>query len=220
MIRVTIVGDVRLYREGLASALRSNEDLSVVGTLASSVSALANIQTTHPDVVVVDIDGRDSLEIVRKLQREIPRTRVIAFAVDEHEPDLVMYAQAGAAGYATSDASVDDLTAIIKSVASGEVACSPRVASMLVRRLASPPAQEVVAREAESLTSRESEVLDLICDGLSNKEIADALHISDATVKNHVHHLLEKLHVSTRSRAAARAGVTARSRKRTARARY
>ena len=203
-ISLMLVGDVRLYREGLAASLRAREDLAVLGTAKCDVSALSALRATPPDVLVLDVHGEGSLELAQAVRRELPATKVIAFAVQEREAEIIAFARAGVAGYVSADGSVDDLVTVIRNLAIEEVVCAPQVASGLIRSLAALPGRDGSAAHDEGLTARERQVLRLICDGLSNKEIAQACHIAEATVKNHVHHLLEKLKVENRSQAAAR----------------
>lgn len=202
-ITVVIVADVRLYREGLAASLSSRSNLRVLPIGDDASSTLERIAAVAPDVVLIDTATRNSVEIVRALRECAPSTNVIAFAVHDHEQEIITYAEAGAAGYVTCDASFDQLISAIEGVAREELVCSPRIASTLFRRLGRHGATDSSAA-AVTLTHRERQVLSLIRDGQSNKEIAQALNVAEATVKNHVHHLLEKLRVTNRTQAAGR----------------
>lgn len=209
-VTLAIIANVRLYREGLASALGSHDDLEIVGVFDCHASGLDRVLAADPQVVLIDVAARESLDVVRGLRQHGPTVRLVAFAVDEQESGLVAFAEAGVAGYVTCDASLAELAEILQSVAVQQFVCPPRLTATLLRRLAargetgSPPLGD------QQLTSREQQVLQLICDGLSNKEIAQAFNISEATVKNHVHHLLHKLQVHSRREAAARAPRTRR----------
>jgi two-component system nitrate/nitrite response regulator NarL len=201
-ITIMIVADVRLYREGLAASLSSRSNLRVLPIGDDASSMLGRIAHAAPDVVLVDTAARNSVELVRALRERAPSTKAIAFAVHEYEQEIITYAEAGAAGYVTCDASFDQLISAIESVAREELVCSPRIASTLFRRLGK--LGETGASSTGTLTQRERQVLSLIRDGLSNKEIAQALNVAEPTVKNHVHHLLEKLRVTNRTQAAGR----------------
>jgi len=201
-IRVMIVGDVRLYREGIAASLEHRADLDVVCTGPSS-DAPRRLVDCDPDVAVVDMASRDSTELIRRFSSATPHVRVVAFAIGETEHDILLCAEAGAAGYVASDGTLDDLVNTIRSVARGELLCSPRIAATLFRALRVQTPESGVDRLALTLTAREREIAPLIERGLSNKEIASQLHIEVATVKNHVHNLLEKLQVGSRGEAAA-----------------
>ena len=202
-VRVLPVAEVRLYREGLASNLASRKNLDVIGTAANRDEALALVASSRPDVVVLDIATRDSLEIVSAISSSAPNVRILAFAIEELDREILACAEAGVAGYVPCEASTDDLVAAIESVMRGELLCPPRTAALLLRRLASLAKGGQAQTRGLSLTGRERETVALIEEGLSNKEIAQRLHIEVATVKNHVHNLLEKLHVNTRAQAAA-----------------
>ena len=202
-IRVMIVGDVRLYREGIAASLEHRVDLEVVCTAQSSDAHRRSVEC-DPDVVVLDMATSHSLDLIREFESSAPRTRVVAFAVEETEHDVLLCTEAGAAGYVAADGTLDDLVNTVRSVARGELLCSPRIAATLFRALRVPTPEAGVDRLALALTAREREIAPLLEQGLSNKEIAAQLHIEVATVKNHVHNLLEKLQVGSRGEAAAR----------------
>ena len=207
MISVIIIGCVRLYREGLAAAIGATDDMTVHTTLDVPHATIDRLRETAPDVVIVDVQSPELLPLIRAARRQLPATKIVAFAVEEHENTLIRCAEAGVSGYVTCDATVDELVMVVRSVVSEEYVCPPRIAAMLLRRLASTMSREGTPANEAILTGRERQVLRYICEGLSNKEIAEACHISEATVKTHVHHLLEKLKVRSRSEAAARAGA-------------
>ena len=203
---VLVVADVRLYREGLASSLASSPHIRVVGTSVSRADAGARFRELQPDVVVVDMATHESLDLIRDLRDEPVPPKILAFAVQEVSPDILECAEAGASGYVTADASLDDLMSAIKGIAREELVCSPRIAAMLFGRVGQRSHGPVTAPPStKPMTTRERQVLDYVRQGYSNKEIAQKLNIAEPTVKNHVHHLLEKLEVGTRAQAAARA---------------
>ncbi len=203
-IRLLIVVDVRLYRDGLAQTLAGRDRFVVVDAVATRSAARDAVKAHAPDVVVVDMAVAEALALIRDIRKERPAASVVAFAVNEVTSDIIRCAEAGAAGYVTADASIDDLAAAIRRTVSGELMCTPRVAGEIFRRLGvSRPAQSDLSYPF--LTSREHEVLEFIGRGLSNKEIGQQMCLAVSTVKNHVHHLLAKLGVRTRAEAAARA---------------
>ena len=205
-IRVLIVAGVRLYREGMAASLERRDRIVVIGTAGTSVAALDLVATIGVDIVVLDMATQQNVELVRAIRRIVPDIKAVVFGVDGSENDIVAFAEAGVAGYVPSDASMDDLTATITGVVRGDLVCPPIVAATLLRHVGTMAVSGHDLRGPDTLTSREIEVLSLIDAGLTNKEIAVRLHIEVATVKNHVHHLLEKLHVTSRAAAAARLG--------------
>ena len=198
--RIVIVSDVCLYREGLALALHARGDVQVVG-MVDSREAAERALAAHPcDVVLLDACMPQALQTARALLSADASIKVVAVAVAEEAADVVACAQAGLDGYVPRDGSIDDVAAAIHGVILGELHCSPRMTATLFKRLA---ALGPVADESGQLTARETEVLELIDRGLSNKEIARRLRIGTATVKNHVHNILDKLHVTRRAEAAA-----------------
>jgi len=202
-IRAFLVSDVRLYREGVQAALARRETIAVVGTASSIADALDRAAAADPDVVIVDVATRDSLRGIATLAAAMPTRKIVAFAVDEQSCDVATYAEAGIAGYVPCDASIDDLAAALATVARGHALCSPRVAGSLFRRLAAHGSRPAPDTALSALSPREREILSLIRGGMSNKDIARALTIEIATVKNHVHSVLSKLNVLTRAEAAA-----------------
>jgi|SRR5579872_1084380 len=199
-ITLLVAVTVRLYREGLAAALSAHSALSVAGTAASPPEALAVVRECRPDVAIIDISFDDAVELIRAVRVESASTGVLAFAVREDITTILEYAEAGAQGFVTAQGSIADLVEAIERTVAGELLCSPRLAAQLLRRAAHRKPSVV---PADRLTIREGQVFSLLRQGQTNKEIASSLNISEATVKNHVHHLLSKLHVSTRGQAAA-----------------
>jgi two-component system nitrate/nitrite response regulator NarL len=203
---VSVVADVRLYREGLAASLAAFPGISVVGTCADRTTARQQVSQLRPDVVLIDVATRESLELIRDLRSDGLGCKALAFAVEEVAAEILECAEAGAAGYVTADASIEDLVRAIERIGRSELVCSPHIAAHLFGRISERG--EVWSLEAKTLTPRERQVLDCIREGQSNKEIAQKLNIAEPTVKNHVHHLLEKLDVTTRAQAAARATLS------------
>jgi two-component system nitrate/nitrite response regulator NarL len=202
-IAVFIVAPVRLYREGLRDALGDDRSIAVVGT-AEAMQPGYTWQPPVPDILLLDMATPGALETIAELKRANSPIKVVSFAVREDEATIMACIEAGAAGYVSCDSSIEQIGQVINGVSRGELPCSPRVAAMFVRRLNMRPPAAVAVAEPFALSARERQVVHLIREGLSNKEIGHALHIAEATVKNHVHHLLEKLQVTTRTQALAR----------------
>jgi DNA-binding NarL/FixJ family response regulator len=202
MIRILIVGGIRLYREGLAQLLGRRGGLTVIGAEPNLRDPAADIQRLEPDVVLLDMATAESYALVRDLKRLAPAVPVVALGVSEREGDILACMEAGVAGYVTREGCVEDLVAAMESAARGELRCAPDIAGLLVRRLAALAADREASRWQAHLTAREREIVRLLEQDLSNKEIAVRLGIEVATVKNHVHHLLEKLNVRRRTEAA------------------
>lgn len=205
--RLLVVADVRLYREGIHASLSKLPQFLVIGAVSTAEEALLLSVDTPPDIVIVDMATRNSLAVVRAIRRDLPVAHVVGFGVDEVEGEVLACAEAGLAGYVPSDASLDDLVARVESVHRGELLCTPKMAATLFRQLEVRGRDVKPQPESVILTAREREVLRLVDEGLSNKEIAVRLSIEVSTVKNHVHNLLDKLQVTSRSQAAARLGT-------------
>jgi DNA-binding NarL/FixJ family response regulator len=204
MVTVLIVSEVRIYREGLAELLSHEPTLRVVGAADGTTDGLIRAYELEPMVVVLDHAAGEALSFSGLLSQVHPDTRVVALGLPETDEAVLAYAEAGIAGYVSRDGSVHDLVAAIESAVKGELRCSPRLAGTILRRLAWRAAAGGDISPQGALTNRETEIVRLIDQGLSNKEIAVRLGIEVATVKNHVHNLLDKLRVHRRSEAAAR----------------
>ncbi len=202
-ISIMVVSDVRLFREGLAASLAQRAGLVVVCT-ASYADEASLLEKCHADVLVLDMAARGSLDVIRRVSTSLNTTRTIAFAIEEAERDVLRCAECGAAGFVPVDGTMEDLVNTILSVARGEMLCSPRVAATLLRALHARSPDAESERLVLTLTAREREIAPLLERGFSNKEIAAQLRIELATVKNHVHNVLEKLQVTSRGEAAAR----------------
>ena len=205
--RVLIVADVRLYREGIQASLSNlPQQFTVIGAVSNAEEALRRAADAPPHIVIVDMATRNSFAVVRSIRQGLPDAHVVGFGVDEVEGEVLACAEAGLAGYVPSDASLDELVMRVASVHRGELLCTPRMAATLFRRLELRERGAEPQPQAVLLTGREQEVLKLVDEGLSNKEIATQLNIELSTVKNHVHNVLDKLKVTSRMQAAARLG--------------
>jgi two-component system, NarL family, nitrate/nitrite response regulator NarL len=201
--RVFLVSGIRLYRDGLADLIARQEGFVVVGTAEADSEAIALVVELSVDVVIVDMAGDDPLSIVRSLTDVAPETKVLGLAVPENDSYVIASAEAGIDGFVRREASIGDLVAALAAAAHGEVLCSPKIAGSLLRRVTAVASDPRRIGEIDGLTPRELEVIDLIREGLSNKEIARRLSIALATVKNHVHSILKKLELRSRTQAVA-----------------
>ena len=201
-ITIIVAVAVRLYREGLAATLATQRHFRIQGTAGTPPDAQAAVRELQPTVVIVDVSLEDVFGLMRTLHAESPNSRILAFAVREEIATILDYAEAGADGFVTANSTMADLVEAIERTAAGELMCSPRIAAQLFRR-AAHQARRSPEPVDPPLTYREQQVLSLLKQGRSNKEIATVLNIAEATVKNHVHHVLEKLQVATRAQAAA-----------------
>jgi two-component system nitrate/nitrite response regulator NarL len=202
--RVFLLSDVRLYREGLLWSLTRQQTFEVLGAADLARATVAGLIALRPDVIILDIGAPDSFGLAKSLGVSLPNTKIVAFAVSEIDHLVLACAEVGIAGYVAPDGSQEDLVTAIEYALRGELYCSPRIAGLLLRRVGALSAQPERMDQPASLTRRERQILALVSEGMSNKEIGRALRIGDSTVKNHVHNILEKLQVRRRGEAAVR----------------
>lgn len=200
-VRVLLVCDVRAYREALTGWCQRQRGVRIVAAVGHVDGAVALAREHRPDVVLLDMRTPDSRDLARAVAGQAPGVKLVGLGLAETEESVLTYAEAGFAGYVPREAPLEDIVAVVRGIARGEVRYSRRIATALLRRLANGA---VSGRPESALTRRETEIAGLIDEGLSNREIAHRLTIEVATVKNHVHHLLEKLQVHRRGEAAAR----------------
>jgi DNA-binding NarL/FixJ family response regulator len=193
-----------LYREGLISGLTRQGHLRILGA-GSARNALEQIIGLRPQVLLLDLSARDSFALPRQALELVPGLRVVAFAVEELEENILACARAGICGYVPQDGSTEDVVAAVVHALKGELLCSPRIAAHLFSRVAALPDNRAGAPIHVLLTRREREVAALLACDLTNKEIARRLHLGPATIKNHVHNILQKLNVHHRGDVAAAA---------------
>jgi DNA-binding NarL/FixJ family response regulator len=177
--------------------------MRIVGAATTPAEAIAVVLDKHPAIVLLDMSTTVWLEIVPELRRASPQMCVVAFSVGDNDEDILACAEAGVVGFVLKSGMVNDLVAACQSAARGEAHCPPRIVTGLCRRLATLAPLAASAPPTPSLSPREMEIIEFIDRGLPNKVIARQLSIGLATVKNHVHNILEKLHVATRGEAAA-----------------
>jgi two-component system, NarL family, nitrate/nitrite response regulator NarL len=201
-MRLLIVGEVRLYRDGLARLLGRDRELEVVGVTADVGDAVVASAELQPDVVLFSASASIGPSVIARVERAAPSASVIVIAASELEAEILAWAEAGVAGYVTREQSSAELRETIRSIGRGESLCSPLVSRALMRRVAAVGRTVNSTARPSALTTRETQVLELIERGLSNKEIAARLTIELATVKNHVHNILGKLGVKRRLDAA------------------
>lgn len=202
MILAYVIGAVRAFRESLAASVAATGKVRVVGTSAPGPRLAQKVNELGADVVLLDMGIDDALGTLRSLVEALPQARVMAVALPK--ADLIACAEAGAAGFALADAPLDEIVAATEGVVRGELYCSPEIAAALLGRVAALASMQH-AQTASPLTVRELEIVELLEERLSNKEIAKRLSIEPSTVKNHVHNILDKLGVATRADAVAEA---------------
>ena len=203
VVRVAIVSPVHLVSEGLAASLRGRPGLVLVDTVDLDPRGLARIADIKPDIVLVDL-GQIAPAAARLIREASPDSRLVAFALDETGDHVFACAAAGYSGYVPRQSSADDLCRALVDAMAGRMHCAPHIAAAMFSRLAGLLQELDPPASLPSLSARENEILALVEQGRSNKEIARQLAISSATVKNHMHNILQKLQVTRRGQAAAR----------------
>jgi two-component system, NarL family, nitrate/nitrite response regulator NarL len=199
---VALVVGVRLYREALARVLREEGDLTLAGEASTSDEALRLVRRTAPDVVLLDVGLPGTLAAMRLSRGFEAGTRFLAIGFDGSDHAALAAAEAGVDGYIGVDQPLGSVPAAIRSVMRGEAPCDGRVAAALLKRVAATAGEPECAGRLGELTRRQRLILQLLARGRSNKEIAAELLIEVATVKTHVHAILQKLDVANRTAAA------------------
>jgi len=198
MTRLLIVDDHTIVREGLRLLLEDAPEIEVVGEAANGLQAVEQAAALQPEVILLDLmmPGLSGLEAARRILAQQPQCRIIVLTSFAEGPDVRAAMQMGVAGYLLKDVLKEDLLLAIARAARGEPVLHPEAQRKLIQHIANP------TPETEPLTERETEVLKCIARGLSNREIAEALHITEGTVKGHVSNILSKLHLQDRTQAA------------------
>src|ERR1700752_1717120 len=160
--RLCVLSDVRIYREGLVLALERVQEFEIIAVSGSGPDAVDAAAEAHPDVLIVDIGTQGGVAVIRLARQRLPDAKIVAFAVDDSEQEILACAEAGVAGFVCRDASTSELAAIVRSAVGGEILCSPKIAASLFRRVASLAGR--APAPADALTLREREVLALMRD--------------------------------------------------------
>lgn len=205
-IRVLVADDHALFRRGLNMVIGEESDICVVGEAHDGAEAVAMAEELVPDVMLMDVrmPKLNGIEAAAKIRDSVPHTRILMLTVSDEDQDLFEALKAGAAGYLLKEISIDEIAEAIRQVHKGQSLISPTMAAKLIAeftslaKLAENPSAHV---EPPKLTDREHEVLQCVAQGMSNREIAEKLYISENTVKNHVRNILEKLHLHSRMEA-------------------
>ncbi|MFC8533490.1 response regulator [Streptomyces sp. NPDC057249] len=204
--RVVVADDQAVVREGIVMLLGLLPGIEVVGSAKDGEEAVAQVAEHAPDVVLMDLrmPRCDGVEATRRIREEYPGTQVVVLTTFADDDSLFPALRAGARGYLTKDAGGDEIVRAVHAVLSGEAGLSPTVQRRLLEQVTEGPLRTAVGDEPEppdGMTPREAEVLVLIAEGMSNADIARALHISQATVKSHINNLFAKAGLRDRAQA-------------------
>jgi DNA-binding NarL/FixJ family response regulator len=202
-IRLLVVEDNRFLREGLTAMIREQPDLKVIAAFGDCTKALQSLSNSKPNVMLLDLGLRNqnSLQVVKTVRKNFPNVGIVIMDLIPLESDVLDFVKAGVSGFILKDATTDDFLKTIRSVASGDKVLPQHLTESLFSQIVeyaiqnSNPSKLI---ESVRMTKRERQVIELVADGLTNKEIAQNLHLSTYTVKSHIHNILEKLALHTR----------------------
>lgn len=202
IIGVFILAQNRLLREALARLLGKKNDVRVVGACAFSTQILEHVAKAAPDVLLADSSASalPDLRLIPELRAAVPGLKVVMIGMDDNRDVFLQAVRDGVVGYMLKDASAMDVSAAIRAVANGEAACAPGLCLHLFQHVAAERPQVITFRIKHDLglTRREQQLVQLVGRGLTNKEIASELNLSEQTIKNHVHRVLRKVGASDR----------------------
>jgi len=206
-LRVLLVDDHALFREGLAGIIAHQPDMEIVGEAGDGLEAIVKARQLAPTLILMDVSmpGCDGIEATRQIKAELPGVTIVMLTVRDEEEKLFQAIQSGAQGYLLKDIHSRDMLNLLRGAVRGEAALTPLLAGRMLeefRRLAHKAQEASEVDGKVTLTGREQEVLSLVAGKATDKEIAQALNLSINTVKSHMRNILAKLHVSSRREAA------------------
>ena len=202
-ISILVIEDNRLLREGLSAMIEEQNDLKLKAAFGDCTKALQFIRKSQPNIVILDLGLRNqnSLHLIKVLKKYFQKIKIIVMDLVPLQEDVLVFVQAGVSGFILKDATVEDFLRTIREVAGGTKVLPPRLTESLFSQIIDKAVTESSASKIIGLvkmTKRERQVVDLVADGFTNKEIAQKLHLSKYTVKSHIHNILEKLALHTR----------------------
>ena len=201
-IRLYIIEDNRILRDGIASIIQLHTDIEVVASSGNSENMMLKIKNLKPNIILLDLglSSQNSLRVVEMVKKKFPEIMVIIMDIVPIQADILQFIKAGACGFVLKDAPLKEFLKTIRAVAGGESILPHHLTESLFSQIVEYAFKNDRARfkDAVQMTKREKEIIELISDALTNKEIAGKLNISELTVKSHVHHILEKLALHSR----------------------
>ena len=201
-IKLLIIEDNKLLRNGLSAMLKKQKYIDIIATSENNKTTISNIRQLKPNIILLDLGlhNRNSLAVVEFVKKDFPNAKVIIMDIAPVPGDIYLFIKAGASGFILKDATFDEFISTIHAVAEGTNVLSPKLSESLFSQIVEHALKgdRTKLKEAVRMTKREREVIGLIGDGLSNKEIAQSLNISTFTLKSHIHNIMEKLTLHTR----------------------
>ena len=201
-IRLLLIEDNRLLRDGISSILKAHKDIIIIAASGDDKNSLPKIRQLKPNVVLLDLGLRsqNSLHVVEIVKKDFPKAKVIVMDLAPVQADILQYVKAGANGFILKDASLNDLLITIRTVADGSTVLPPLLIDSLFSQIVDHAVREGKSqlKEAVWMTNREREVINFLGEGMSNKEISQKIRVSTYTIKGHIHNIMEKLALHTR----------------------
>lgn len=201
-IRILLIEDNRLLREGILAILKPYKDIIILEASGDGKDTIAKIRKLKPNVILLDLGLRsqNSLHIVEIVKKDFPEARIIIMDLAPVQADILHYVKAGASGFILKDASLNDLLITIRSVAEGSTVLPALLVDSLFSQIVDQAVREGKSglKDSVRMTKREREVIELLSEGMTNKEIGQKIRISTYTVKSHIHNIMEKLALHTR----------------------
>lgn len=201
-IKVLLIEDNRLLREGILQILKQHTDIEVLESSSETKTTFSMVHAMSPDVILMDLGLRNqnSLRVVEILHEEFPLAKIVVMDLAPVQADILLYIKAGANGFILKDASLDDFIVTIRTVAEGENVLPSLSSETVFAKIIDLAVSEgkIKLNEVVRMTKREKQVMALLSEGMSNKEIGQKLHVSSHTVKSHIHNIMDKLALHTR----------------------
>ena len=199
-IKILLIEDNRILRDGIKAIINKQADLRIVAASGGSHDTLLQARSSKPQVVLMDLGLRDGngLRVVATLTKELPQTKVIGMGLIPSQLDIVEFVEVGAAGFILKDATIEDFLGTIRAVARGIKIIPPLLTESLFTHVVDHALRKGKLPDAVRMTKREREIIVLIAEGMSNKDIAQRLNLSPYTIKSHVHNILEKMALHSR----------------------
>ncbi len=201
-IRLLIIEDNRLLRDGIIAMLKNQKDFNIIAASGNNGNTVIKIQQLKPNIILLDLGLRNqnSLSIVEVVKKDFPAAKIIVMDLAPVPGDISLFINAGASGFILKDASLEDFLSTIRTVSEGVNVMPPDQNGSLFSKIVEHALKggKIKLNEAVRMTKREKEVIGLIADGFSNKEIGQKLHVSTFTIKSHIHNIMEKLALHTR----------------------